>query len=71
MFNLLSSLAPPNRQKAPLLNQAGFVGGGAPPYEGGGATVGVEEGKGKPLLKAIVLAIIDTPGCGGGMLLAR
>jgi hypothetical protein len=44
-FNLfVSSLAAPNRQK--LLNHAGFVGGGAEPYEGGGVIVGVVVGKG-------------------------
>jgi hypothetical protein len=44
-FNLVvSSLAAPNRQK--LLNHAGFAGGGAKLYKGGGVIVGVVVGKG-------------------------
>jgi hypothetical protein len=44
-FNVfVTSLATPYRQK--LLNHAGFTGGGAAPYEGGGVIVGVVVGKG-------------------------
>jgi hypothetical protein len=44
-FNLfVTLLAAPNPQK--LLNHAGFTGGGAAPYEGGGVIVGVVVGKG-------------------------
>ena len=43
-FNLfVTSLAAPDRQK--LLNHAGFTGGGAAPYDGGGVVVGVAVGK--------------------------
>ena len=44
-FNLfVTLLAAPDRQK--LLNHAGFTGGGAAPYAGGGVVVGVAVGKG-------------------------
>ena len=45
VLNLLLTLAAPNRQKW-FWNHAGFAGGGAEPYEGGGVTVGVAVGKG-------------------------
>ena len=44
-FNLfVTLLAAPDCQK--LLNHAGFTGGGAAPYEGGGVVVGMAVGKG-------------------------